>query len=130
LQYFTVADYIVSFLEHIGSKKIFLLPGGGNMYLVDAVAKNKKIEAIPMHHEQSTGIAAEAYSRISGKLGVALVTTGPGATNVITGVAGAWIESSPMIVISGQVKTKDMIGSKKLRQSGEKEVKIIKMIKN
>lgn len=130
LQYFTVADYIVSFLEHIGSKKIFLLPGGGNMYLVDAVAKNKKIEAIPMHHEQSTGIAAEAYSRISGKLGVALVTTGPGATNVITGVVGAWIESSPMIVISGQVKTKDMIGSKKLRQSGVQEVNILPMIKN
>ena len=130
LQYFTVADYIVSFLEHIGSKKVFLLPGGGNMYLVDAVAKNKKIEAIPMHHEQSTGIAAEAYSRISGKLGVALVTTGPGATNVITGVAGAWIESSPMIVISGQVKTKDMIGSKKLRQSGVQEVNIVPMIKN
>jgi acetolactate synthase-1/2/3 large subunit len=130
LQYFTVADYIVSFLEHIGSKKVFLLPGGGNMYLVDAVAKNKKIEAIPMHHEQSTGIAAEAYSRISGKLGVALVTTGPGATNVITGVAGAWIESSPMIVISGQVKTKDMIGSKKLRQSGVQEVNILPMIKN
>jgi acetolactate synthase-1/2/3 large subunit len=130
LQYFTVADYIVSFLEHIGSKKVFLLPGGGNMYLVDAVAKNKKIEAIPMHHEQSAGIAAEAYSRISGKLGVALVTTGPGATNVITGVAGAWIESSPMIVISGQVKTKDMIGSKKLRQSGVQEVNIVPMIKN
>ena len=130
LQYFTVADYIVSFLEHIGSKKVFLLPGGGNMYLVDAVAKNKKIEAIPMHHEQSTGIAAEAYSRISGKLGVALVTTGPGATNVITGVVGAWIESSPMIVISGQVKTKDMIGSKKLRQSGVQEVNILPMIKN
>jgi acetolactate synthase-1/2/3 large subunit len=130
LQNFTVADYIVSFLEHIGSKKVFLLPGGGNMYLVDAVAKNKKIEAIPMHHEQSIGIAAEAYSRISGKLGVALVTTGPGATNVITGVTGAWIESSPMIVISGQVKTKDMIGSKKLRQSGVQEVNIIPMIKN
>lgn len=130
MQYFTVADYIISFLEHIGSKKIFLLPGGGNMYLVDAVAKNKKIEAIPMHHEQSTGIAAEAYSRISGKLGVALVTTGPGATNVITGVAGAWIESSPMIIISGQVKTKDMIGSKKLRQSGVQEVNILPMIKN
>ena len=130
MQNFTVADYIVSFLEHIGSKKVFLLPGGGNMYLVDAVAKNKKIEAIPMHHEQSIGIAAEAYSRISGKLGVALVTTGPGATNVITGVTGAWIESSPMIVISGQVKTKDMIGSKKLRQSGVQEVNIIPMIKN
>ena len=129
MKYITVADYIVSFLESVNSKKIFLLPGGGNMYLVDAVKKNKKIQAVPMHHEQSTGIAAEAYSRISGKVGVSIVTTGPGATNVITGVAAAWIESTPMIIISGQVKTSDMLGAKKLRQNGVQEVNIIPMIK-
>jgi acetolactate synthase-1/2/3 large subunit len=125
-----IADQVISFIESIGTKNVFFLPGGGNMYLIDALKRNKKINAIPMHHEQSVGIAAEAYSRVSEEIGVSLVTTGPGATNIITSVAGAWIESSPMIIISGQVKTPDMKKNKPLRQLGVQEVDVVKMIKS
>ncbi|OSM02256.1 putative acetolactate synthase [Magnetofaba australis IT-1] len=99
------------------------------MYLVDALGQNPDITAIPNHHEQASSIAAEAYARIHGRLGACLVTTGPGATNAITGVTGAWIESVPMIVISGQVKRADLIGDTGVRQMGPQEVDIVSMVK-
>ena len=77
------------------------------MFLVDAAGNQDGIEVVPTHHEQAAIIAAEYYSRISGKLGVAVVTTGPGSTNAITGVAGAWLDSVPLLVLAGQVKTSD-----------------------
>ena len=126
---YRVSDLIADFLCEIGSRHAFALSGGGNMYLIDALNKNKNIEIIPFHHEQTASIAAEAYSRVSEKLGVAVVTSGPGSTNAITGVVGAWIESSPMIVISGQVKTKDLMKNYKQRQNGVQEVNITEMIK-
>jgi acetolactate synthase-1/2/3 large subunit len=78
------ADFVVGSLENLGVKDVFLLPGGGCMYLVDAVYRSKSIKAWPLLHEQSVGIAAEAYSQYSDSLGVALVTTGPGGTNALT----------------------------------------------
>ena len=71
---------------------VFLVPGGGSMYLVDAFGAQPRLTYVANHHEQASSIAAEAYSRINGRLGVALVTTGPGGTNAVTGCAGAWIE--------------------------------------
>ena len=127
---YRVADYIADFIEKIGVKNVFLLPGGGAMHLVDAVGKNRQIEVVACLHEQAAAISAEAYSRISENIGVAMVTTGPGATNAITAVAGAWIESVPLMIISGQCKRSDMLRDSPLRQKGVQEVDIVKMVKS
>jgi len=97
------------------------------MHLNDSVGI-KKMD-VPMLHEQAAAIAAEAYSRING-MGVCLVTTGPGGTNAITGVAGAWCESTPMIVISGQVKRADMINGRGVRQYGIQELDIVTIVES
>jgi len=123
-----VADYIADFISKKRVKDFFLLPGGGAMYLVDALGNYDGLNFVACHHEQTASIAAEAYSRVTENFGVALVTTGPGATNAITGVVGAWIESVPMMVISGQVKRCDMIGDRNIRQGGVQEVGIVGMI--
>lgn len=126
---YRVADYIADFVADIGVGHIFLLPGGGAMHLVDAVGQCSRLEVVACLHEQAAAIAAEAYARINGNIGVAIVTTGPGATNAITGVAGAWIESVPLMVISGQVKRADMLRNAPLRQKGVQEVDIVRMVK-
>ena len=123
-----VADYIAQFIAKKGVKDFFLLPGGGAMYLVDALGNYDGLNFVACHHEQTASIAAEAYSRITENFGVTLVTTGPGATNAITGIVGAWIESVPMMVISGQVKRADLIGERKIRQGGVQEVDIISLV--
>lgn len=125
-----VADFIVDYLVEIGITNAFFLPGGGAMYLVDAFGKHPGIEVTACHHEQAVGIAAEACGRIQGNFGVAIVTTGPGATNIITPVTGAWIESVPMLILSGQVKRADMIRDSGLRQKGVQEVDIVTLVKS
>lgn len=126
---YRVADYIADFVAGLGVKHVFLLPGGGAMYLVDAVGKCPELETVACLHEQAAAISAEAYARVNENLGVCLVTTGPGATNAITAVAGAWIESVPLMVISGQVKRSDMLRGAPLRQKGVQEVDIIGMVR-
>lgn len=124
-----VADYIMARLADAGARQVFLLPGGGAMHLNDALACEKRLEFIPCHHEQAAGIAAEANGRVEGPpFGVALVTTGPGATNVVTPVAGAWIDSLPLMVLSGQVKRADRLSGRPLRQTGVQEVDIVPMV--
>ncbi len=123
-----VADYIFEFFANHGVRTVFLVPGGGSMFLVDAVSQNARIDYVANHHEQASVIAAEAYARISGGIGVAVVTTGPGATNAITGVAGAWLESAPVFVVSGQVKRADLKGDSGLRQRGPQEIDIVTMV--
>lgn len=128
-----VADYIVSYLYRKGVKHIFMLTGGGAMYLNDAVAIHKKIKPICHHHEQACVMAAEAYSRITGHLGTAMVSTGPAGTNAVTGVLGAWQDSTPCLIISGQVKKEQTIFNSKvagLRQIGTQEVNIIPIIQS
>jgi len=127
---YRIADYIADFIESIGVQHVFLLPGGGAMHLVDAVGMNTNIEVVACLHEQAAAISAEAYSRINENIGVAMVTTGPGATNAITAVAGAWIESVPLMIISGQVKRDDMLRNAPLRQKGVQEVDIVKIVKS
>ena len=124
-----VADYLMSRLADAGAAHVFLLPGGGAMYLNDALVCEKRLTPVPCHHEQACGIAAEAWGRVRETFGVCMVTTGPGATNVITPVAGAWIESIPMLVISGQVKRPDRLAGRPLRQGGVQEVDIVPMVK-
>ena len=108
---------------------MFGVTGGGAMHLNDSIGKNKKINFILHHHEQAATMAAEAYSRVQKKIGVAHVTTGPGGTNAITGLVGAWIDSIPMLIISGQVAKKDMINKTKTRQIGVQEINIVDLVK-
>jgi acetolactate synthase-1/2/3 large subunit len=124
-----LADFVAAFVAGQGVKCVFLVPGGGSMYLVDAMGRRNDLTYVPNHHEQASSIAAEAYSRINGRLGCALVTTGPGSTNAITGCAGAWIESVPLLIISGQVKRADLMGTSGVRQMGPQEVDIVSMVK-
>jgi acetolactate synthase-1/2/3 large subunit len=125
-----VADYLLSRLADLGLQDVFFLQGGGAMYLDDALACEKRLNAVACHHEQACGIAAEANGRTNeAGFGVALVTTGPGATNIVTPVAGAWIESLPLMVISGQVKRADALAGRPLRQGGVQEVDIVPMVK-
>jgi len=97
-----VADFIFKFLTDRGIDTVYMISGGQAMFLVDAVYQNKKLKTICTHHEQSAGMSADAYGRLTGKLGVALVTAGPGAVNITNGVVGGWTDSAPMMVISGQ----------------------------
>ena len=127
---YRVADYIADFVADLGVEHVFLLPGGGAMYLVDAAGKCPRLTVVACLHEQAAAIAAEAYARINENIGVAIVTTGPGATNAITAVAGAWIESVPMMIISGQVKRADMLRDSPLRQNGVQEVDIVRIVKS
>lgn len=125
-----VADWIMQTLANEGVQHVFLLPGGGAMHLNDGLACEPRLTPVPCHHEQACGIAAEAYGRTHpAGFGVAMVTTGPGATNILTPVAGAWIESLPLLVISGQVKRPDALNGRPLRQSGVQEVDIVSMVK-
>jgi len=127
---YRVADYIADFIADQGVKHVFLLPGGGAMHLVDGVGKNDRLQVVACSHEQGASISAEAYARVNENIGVAMVTSGPGATNAITAVAGAWIESVPMVVISGQVKRADMMRGMPVRQKGVQEVDIVTIVKS
>jgi acetolactate synthase I/II/III large subunit len=129
-----LADYVMSFVARQGVKHVFLLTGGGAMHLNDALARCSDLTFICNHHEQASAIAAENYSKATNNLGVALVTTGPGGTNAITGVVGAWLDSTPMLVISGQVKRPDRMYRTDgtplgVRQRGSQEVDIVSIVK-
>lgn len=98
------------------------------MHLVDALVRQKRITPVSMLHEQACGIAAEAYAQYTGGLGVCLVTSGPGGTNAITPLAAAWIDSTPLLVISGQVATHQRMKPGQ-RQGGPQEVDIVSIVK-
>lgn len=123
-----VADYIARFIAEQGVKHVFLVTGGGNLPMVDAIRARKDLQYVATHHEQAAAMAAEAYARVNENLGVCCVTFGPGATNTLTGVAGAWLDSIPVLFISGQVKREHM-ATGDLRQLGVQEVNIIDMVK-
>ena len=100
-----VADFLSSFIyDEIGVQHVFMLSGAGSMHLTDGLASHGKITPICVHHEQSASMALEAYSRANENFGVGYFSTGPAATNAITGLAGAWQDSVPCLFISGQVK--------------------------
>ncbi|MEI7995555.1 MAG: thiamine pyrophosphate-binding protein, partial [Methylococcaceae bacterium] len=125
-----VADYIFEYLALQNIQEVFFLPGGGAMHLNNGLLRQKAITPISMLHEQGAAIAAEAYARTSGKFGVCLVTSGPGATNAITGLAGAWFESTPVMFFSGQVKRADLKKDSGLRQLGSQELDIVSVVQS
>ena len=125
-----LSDYVFRFLADLGVKHVFMLPGGGAMHLNDSLGRCEGIQYVSNHHEQASAIAAEAYARVTNHLGVALVTTGPGGTNAITGVAAAWLDSTPCLFLSGQVKRADMMGDLGVRQLGVQEMDIVTLVKS
>ncbi len=120
----------MDFIADQGVKDVFMLPGGGAMHLVDSLGRNARLKFICNLHEQASAIAAEAYGQYTNNLGAALVTTGPGGTNTITGVAGAWLDSTPCLFISGQVKRADCVGNRGIRQMGFQEINIVKVVES
>jgi acetolactate synthase-1/2/3 large subunit len=128
-----VSDYIVKRLHEVyGVEHVFLIPGGGAMHLNDSFGNCEGLKYIVNHHEQACAIAAEAYARVTGKIGVVNVTSGPGGLNTLTGVMGQWTDSVPVIYISGQIKQETSIYAfpeLKLRQLGDQEGDIINVVK-
>ena len=126
-----VAKYIADFVANHGVEHVFTVTGGGAMHLNDAFGHHPKLKSIYNHHEQASAIAAEGYTRLSGKLAVVCVTSGPGGTNAITGVMGGWLDSIPMFVVSGQVKRETTIRARNLdmRQLGDQEYDIVASVK-
>lgn len=127
-----VADIIMDVLADNGVTDCFAVVGGGAMHLDNALALNDKITKYFNHHEQACAMAAEAYARVSGKLAAVCVTSGPGATNAITGVMGCWQDSLPMLVLSGQVRYEISVAKSglPLRYRGMQEFDIIHSVQN
>lgn len=126
-----VADYIADYLARAGLDTVFMVTGGGAMHLNDAFTRHSGLRCYFNHHEQGCSIAAEGYARVNRKPAIVNVTTGPGGANAISGVFGAWTDSIPMIVISGQVKQSTMARycDPVPRQLGDQELDIIPMIR-
>ncbi|MFA0816579.1 MAG: thiamine pyrophosphate-binding protein [Anaerofustis sp.] len=122
-----LSNYIADYITNYGIKDVFTVTGGGAMHLNDAFGHHEKLNCTYNHHEQASAMAAEAYARLTGELALVCVTSGPGGTNTLTGVMGAWVDSIPMIIISGQVKFSTTIKSTDipLRQLGDQEFNIV-----
>jgi acetolactate synthase I/II/III large subunit len=123
-----LSEYVSHFLADVGVRTVFVVPGGGAMHLNDSICHEEAIECVYNLHEQASAVAAEAYARASGRLGVAMVTSGPGSTNAITGLLAAWLDSTPCLFISGQVKRADLKAGTRLRQRGPQEVDICALV--
>lgn len=129
-----LSDYVMSFIAGQGVKHVFLVTGGGAMHLNQSLGAEPAIEPVCNSHEQASAMCAEAYAKATNHLGVCMVTTGPGGTNAVTGVAGAWLDSTPTLFISGQVKRPDRMfdgGGRPLgmRQLGVQEVDIVSIVR-
>ena len=122
-----VSDYIAKFLEKKGIKSIFELSGGMITHILDSLNQKTEINIITMHHEQGAAFAAEGYARISGLPGIALATSGPGATNLLTGIGSCYFDSTPAIFITGQVNRHELKGDRDIRQLGFQETDIVTM---
>ena len=125
-----LSDYLVNFLVENNITDTFMVTGGGAMHLDDSLGHHPGMHVTFNHHEQACAIAAEGYARASGRLPLVCVTSGPGGTNAITGLIGAWLDSVPMLIISGQVKRETTLvhSNVKLRQLGDQELNIVDMV--
>ncbi|MCR4754342.1 MAG: thiamine pyrophosphate-binding protein [Lachnospiraceae bacterium] len=127
-----ISDYIAQFLVENQIDTIFSVVGGGAMYLNDSLGHNPQLHCVYQHHEQACSMAAEGYARVNNKIAVVCVTSGPGAINALNGVVGAYQDSIPMIVLSGQVKTTLTVRNSglDLRTLGGQEFDIVSSLKN
>ncbi len=130
-----LADYVADFIVNKGITDCFSVVGGGAMHLNDAFGHKEGLKVLYNHHEQACAIAAEAYARIDNKIALVCVTTGPGGTNALTGVVGGWLDSIPMMIISGQVRydttaryTSQFLEGYPIRAVGDQEYDIVKSV--
>jgi acetolactate synthase-1/2/3 large subunit len=123
------SDFIAEFLQEKGVKSVFELSGGMITHILDSLNQKTDIQIVTMHHEQSAAFAAEAYGRITGVPGVALATSGPGATNLLTGIGSCYFDSTPAVFITGQVNRHEQKGNRNIRQLGFQETDIVAMAK-
>ena len=124
-----ISDYVIKFIAGLNVDKVFCVTGGGAMHLNNSLGCSNDVEGVFMLHEQGASVAAESYARIREGYGVCLVTSGPGATNAITGLCGAYMDSMPVLYISGQAKRADLVGKQNIRQFGIQEVDIVSMVR-
>ncbi len=126
-----LSDYIIQFLnQKCGIDTTFLVVGGANLHLVKSIAKNKKMQIVCTQHEQAASFAAEGYARVKEKMGFALGTSGPGGTNMLTGLCCAWMDSIPVFFISGQVSRSQCTDGTTIRQLGVQQINILPMVES
>ena len=122
-----VSDYIADFLHKQGTTHVFEMAGGMIAHILDSLYCRKDITIVSVHHEQAAAFAVDAYGRLQGRPSVALATSGPGATNLLTGIGNCYFDSSPALFITGQVNTHEQKGSAGVRQLGFQETDIVSM---
>ena len=123
-----LADFTIDFFENLGVDTAFTISGGGCIHLIEALRKSK-MEVVCPHHEQTALMASEGYTRMTNKLCLNVVTTGPGGTNTLTGLLGLWLDSIPSIIISGQVPSNQLSKGTGCRQIGDQEFDIVSVVK-
>ncbi len=124
-----VAEYVAKFLKEKGVRHVFGFQGGAILKLLDEIIATGKIEYVQNYHEQASAFCADAYSRVTGGLGVALATSGPGATNLITGIANAHLDSVPTLFITGQDYSYNIMNNKDVRSNGFQDLDIVSIVK-
>jgi len=123
-----LSDYVIQFLHNAGIRRIFMLTGGGCMHLVDSVGRQEGLEYVCCLHEQACAFAAQAHAEFMTRASAVLVTTGPGGTNAITGLAAAWLDSTPCVYLSGQVKRADLMIGRGVRSMGPQELDVVSVV--
>ncbi len=124
-----VSDYIAAFVASLGIRHVFAITGGASIHMIHSIAERNDIDFVCPQHEQGGAMAADAYARVSGGLGCAIATSGPGATNLITGISCAWFDSVPVLYLTGQVARFRFKGDTGVRQMGFQETDIVAMVK-
>ncbi len=127
----TVSEYIFDYIASYGCKKVYMVSGSSAMWLTDALYRNKNLRAVCCHHEQAAAMSADGYGRVNERPGACLVTIGPGATNAITGIAQAYVDSSPLFILSGQANSRLLKYAKEtgIRQQGCQSINLGPMVK-
>ena len=120
-----LSDVVADFLAEKSVRHVFAISGGASLHLIHSISDHENIDYVCNHHEQSSAMSADAYSRVSGNIGVSIATSGPGATNLITGLCCSFYDSVPVIAITGQVNTTRMVGTTGVRQVGFQETPIV-----
>lgn len=123
------SDFIADFLANQGVSHVFEVVGGMITHLLDAMHRNGRVRIVSVHHEQAAAFAADGYGRMTGRPGVALATSGPGATNLLTGIGSCYYDSVPAVFITGQVNRHEQKGERDIRQLGFQETDIVSMAK-
>lgn len=123
-----LTDYLAAFLAKQGIDCVFGVTGGAVVHIFDSCHRTRKLKTVFCHHEQAAALAAASYARIKNDLGCAIVTTGPGGTNALTGLCGAWLDSVPCLFISGQARLEHTTRNKPVRQIGSQQIDIIKIV--